>query len=97
MHDGVELEKEIEEKFKLNQTGKTKLINHPSSTDRNFLIRDQNSVFYPPLERLQNSIGFLYSRFFQILFGSGFKVQSCPDSLICPELTPPPTFSGHNS
>jgi hypothetical protein len=45
MHDGVELEKQ-------NQTGKTKLVNHPSSTDHNFLIRDQNSAIYPPLERL---------------------------------------------
>jgi hypothetical protein len=81
----------------LNQTGKIKLINHPSSTDRNFLIQDRNSAFYLPLERLQNSLGFWYSRFPQISFGSGLKVQIDPDSSICPELTPPPTFSGHNS
>jgi hypothetical protein len=30
-------------------------------------------------------------------FGSGLKVQICPDSSICLELTPPPTFSDHNS
>jgi hypothetical protein len=89
MHVLVELEKQIEEKFKLNQTRKTKLVNHPSSTDRKFLIRSRNSAFYPPLERLKISLGFWYSRFFQILFESGPKVQSCPDSLICPELTPP--------
>jgi hypothetical protein len=97
MHVWVELEKQIEEKFKLNQTGKTKLVNHLSSTDRNILIRNRNFAFYPPLERLQNPLGFWYSRFFRISFGSGLKVQSCPDSSICPELTPPPTFSGHNS
>jgi hypothetical protein len=97
MHVLVELEKQIEEKFKLNQTRKTKLVNHPSSTDRNFLIRSRNSAFYPPLESLKISLGFWYSRFFRILFGSGPKVQSCPDSLISPELTPPPTFSDHNS
>jgi hypothetical protein len=97
MHDRVELEKQIEEKFKLNQTAKTKLVNHPSSMGRNFLIRDPNSEFYPPLERLQNSLGFWYSRFPHISFGSGLKVQIDPDSSICPELTPPPTFSDHNS
>ncbi len=59
MHVWVELEKnQIKEKFKLNQTGKTKLVNHLSSTDRNFLIRNRNSAFYPPLERLQNPLGF---------------------------------------
>jgi hypothetical protein len=35
----------------------------PNSIGRNFLIRDRNSAFYPPLERLKNSIGFWYSRF----------------------------------
>jgi hypothetical protein len=54
-------------------------------------------VFYPPLERLQNSLGFLYSIFPQNLSRSGLKDQGCPDSLIYPELTPPPTFSDHNS
>jgi hypothetical protein len=97
MHVRVELEKQIEEKFKLNRTGKMKLVNHPSSTDRDFLIRNQNSAFYPVLERLKISLGFWYSSFFRILFGSGLKVQSCPDSSLCPELTPPPIFSGHNS
>jgi hypothetical protein len=29
--------------------------------------------------------------------GSGLKVQSGPDSLICPELTPPQSFSDNNS
>jgi hypothetical protein len=97
MHDWVEHEKQIEEKFKLNQTGKTKLVNHLSSTGRNFLIRDRNSAFYLPLESLQNSLGFWYSRFFQISFGIGLKVQIDPDSSICPELTPPPNFSDHSS
>jgi hypothetical protein len=27
----------------------------------------------------------------------GLKSNVDPDSLICPELTPPPTFSDHNS
>jgi hypothetical protein len=53
-------------------------------------------VFYPPLERLQNSLGFWYSRFPQNSFESGLKDQICPDSLVCPELTPSPTFSNHN-
>jgi hypothetical protein len=71
-----ELDKQIEEKFKLNQTRKTKLVNHPSSTDRNFLIRNRNPTFYPSLERLKSSLEFWY------LFESGLKVQSCPDSSI---------------
>jgi hypothetical protein len=33
----------------------------------------------------------------QDLFGSGLKVQICPDSSICVELTPSPNFSYHNS
>jgi hypothetical protein len=74
-----------------------KLVNYPCSTGRNFLIRDWNSAFYPPLERIQISLGFWYSRFPQISFGSGLKVQIDPDSSIYPELTPPPTFSDHNS
>jgi hypothetical protein len=32
-----------------------------------------------------------------IFFRCGLKVQICPDSSICPELTPPPTFSDLNS
>jgi hypothetical protein len=74
-----------------------KLINYPSSTGRNFLIRDRNSAFYQPLESLQNSLGFWYSRFPHISFGSGLQVQIGPDSSVCPELTPPPTFSDHDS
>jgi hypothetical protein len=81
----------------LNPNRENELVNHPSSTDHNFLIRNRNSVFYPPLEMLKISLGFWYSGFFRILFGSGPKVQSCPDSSICLELTPPPTFSEHNS
>jgi hypothetical protein len=73
-----------------------KLVNYLSSTGLNFLIRDWNSAFYPPLERLQNSLGFWYSRFPKISFESGLKVQIDPDSSICPELTPPPNFSDHN-
>jgi hypothetical protein len=79
MHDCVELEI----KLKTNKSiRKTKLVNYPSSTSRNFLIRNRNSAFYPPLERLQNYLGFWYSRFFQILFGSGLKFQIDPDSSI---------------
>jgi hypothetical protein len=51
-----------------------------------FFIWDQNSEFYPSLERLQNSLGFWYSEFPQNSFGSGLKVQICPDSLIYTEL-----------
>jgi hypothetical protein len=91
------IELNLESIWKQNQTGKMTLVNHPSSTDHNFLIRDQNSAFYPALERLQNYIGFWYSRFFPISFGSGLKVWCCPDSSIWPEPTPPPTFSDHNS
>jgi hypothetical protein len=69
----------------------------PYSTGSNFLIRDRNSVFYQLLERLQNSLGFWYSMFPHILFGNGVKVPIYPDSSICPELTPPPSFSDHNS
>jgi hypothetical protein len=69
----------------------------PNSTGRNFLIRDWNSALYPPLETLQNSLGFSYSMLPQILFGRGIKVQCCPDSSICPKLTPPPSFSDHTS
>jgi hypothetical protein len=45
-----------------------------NSTGRNFFIRDQNSKFYPPLERLQISLGVWYSRFPQNSFGGGLKV-----------------------
>jgi hypothetical protein len=45
---------------------------------------------------LQNSLGFWYSRLPRNLVGSGLKVQSCLDSSICPELTPPSTFNDHN-
>jgi hypothetical protein len=70
---------------------------YPNSTARNILIRDQNSEFYPLLERLQNSPGFWYSGFPQNSFWSGIKVQICPDNSICPELTPPPTSIDRNS
>jgi hypothetical protein len=42
---------------KLNRKNETHKVT-PNSTDRNFLIQDRNSAFYPPLERLQNSLGF---------------------------------------
>jgi hypothetical protein len=94
----LNFEEQIENKLEVNSTRKNKTRNvTPNSNDCNFLIRDQNSVFYPPLERLQNSLGFLYSIFPQNLSRSGLKDQGCPDSLIYPELTPPPTFSDHNS
>jgi hypothetical protein len=91
-------EEQIENKFEVNSNRKHVTHNvTPISTGRNFLIRDLNYVFYPPLERLQISLGFWYSRFSQNLFGTGLKVQSVPDSSICPELTPPPTFSDHKT
>jgi hypothetical protein len=91
-------EEQIENKLEVNSNRKHVTHNVTLiSTGRTFLIRDQNYVFYPPLERLQISIGFWYSRFSQNLFGVGLKFQSGPDSSIYPELTPPPTFSDHNS
>jgi hypothetical protein len=83
-------EEQIENKFEVNSNRKHVTHNvTPISTGLNFLIRDQNSAFYPPLERLQISLGLWYSRFSQNSFGSGLQVQSGPDSSICPELTPP--------
>jgi hypothetical protein len=69
----------------------------PNLTGCNFLIPNWNSAFYTPLQMLQNSLGFWYWRFPHISFGSGLQVQSCPDSSIYPELTPPASFSDHNS
>jgi hypothetical protein len=78
-------------KLEINSNQKSTTHNAtPNSTGRNFLIRDQNYAFYLPLERLQNSLGFLYLRFSQNSFESGLKVQRCPNSSICPELTLPP-------
>jgi hypothetical protein len=94
----LNFEEQIENKLEVNSHRKN--ITHnvtPNSTGRNFIIRDQNSNFYPPLERLENSLGVWYLRFPQNSFGSGRKVQICPDSSICPELTPPPYFSDRNS
>jgi hypothetical protein len=77
----LNFEEQIENKLEVNSNRKTVTRNAtPNSTGRNFLKRDQNSTFYPPLERIQNSLGFWYSRFPQILFLGGLKVQSCPDS-----------------
>jgi hypothetical protein len=91
-------EEQIENKLEVNSNRKHVTHNITlNSTGRNSLIRDRNSAFYPPLETLQNSLGFWYSRFPQISFGSGIKVQICKDSSTCPELTPLPTFSDHNS
>jgi hypothetical protein len=79
----LNFEEQIENKHEVNSNRKNVTRNATlNSTDRNFLIRDQNSAFYPPLERIHNSMGFWYSRFPQNLFGSGLKVHSCPDSLI---------------
>jgi hypothetical protein len=94
----LNFEEQIENKLEVDSNRKnvTHIIAR-NSTSRNFLILDQNSRFYPPLESLQNSLGVGYSRLPQNLFGRGLKVQSGPDSSICPELTPPPSFSDHNS
>jgi hypothetical protein len=48
----------------------------PTSIGLNFLIRDRNSAFYPPFERLQNSLGFWYLRFpiFRLEVGLKSKV-----------------------
>jgi hypothetical protein len=90
-------EEQIENKLEVNSNQKHVTHNvTPISTGRNSPIRDQNSVFCPPLERLQISLGVWYSRFSQNSFGSGLKVQSGPDSSICPELTSLPSFSDHN-
>jgi hypothetical protein len=95
---GLNFEEQIENKIEVNSNRNHVTHNvTPNSTGRNSLIRDQNSALYLPLEILQNSIGFWYSRFPQISPGRGIKVQSGPDSSICLELTPPPTFSDHNS
>jgi hypothetical protein len=60
----LNFEKQIESKLEVNSNRKNVTRNVTSnSTGRNFLIRDQNSKFYPPLEMLQNSIGFWYSGF----------------------------------
>jgi hypothetical protein len=86
-----------ENELEVNSNRKTILVMLPISTGHNFLSRGQNSEFYPPLGRLQNSLGFWYSEFSLNSFGSGCRVQICPDSLICPELTPHSTVSDHNS
>jgi hypothetical protein len=94
----LNVEEQIENKLEVDSNQKNITHNFaPNSTNHNFLIQDQNSIFYPPLERLQNFVGFWYSRVPQNLFGSGLKVQSCSDSSICPKLTPPPNFSDHHS
>jgi hypothetical protein len=57
-------EEQIKNKFEVNSNRKNVTRNiTPNSTGRNFLILDQNSEFYLPLERLQNSLGFQYSGF----------------------------------
>jgi hypothetical protein len=55
----LNFKEQIENKLEvnLNRKNETHKVT-PNSTDRNFLIQDRNSVFYPPLERLQNSLGF---------------------------------------
>jgi hypothetical protein len=94
----LNFEEQIENKLEVNSNRKTVTCNAtPNSTVCNFLIRDQNSAFYPPFEALKNSLGFWYSRFTQNSFGSRLNVQICPDSSVYPELTPSSTFSDHNS
>jgi hypothetical protein len=53
----IELDFEEQIKNKLEVNSNRKNVTHnvtPNSTNHNFLIRDQNSAFYPPLEMLQN-------------------------------------------
>jgi hypothetical protein len=91
-------EERMENKLEVNSIRKNETHNvTPTSTSRNILIRDRNSQFYPPLERLQNSLGFWHLKFPQDSFLCRLKVQNCPDSSVCLELTPSPTFSDHNS
>jgi hypothetical protein len=60
----LNFEEQIENQFEVNSNQKNITCNvTPNSTGHNFLIRDQNSIFCPPLERLQNYLGFWYSRF----------------------------------
>jgi hypothetical protein len=70
----LNFEEQIENKLEVDSNRKnvTHIIAR-NSTSRNFLILDQNSRFYPPLESLQNSLGVGYSRLPQNLFGSGLK------------------------
>jgi hypothetical protein len=54
----LNFEEQIENKLEVNANRKNVTHNVTlNSTGHNFLIRDQNSKFYPPLERLQNSLG----------------------------------------
>jgi hypothetical protein len=71
----LNFEEQIENKLEVNSNRKNITRNvTPNSIGRSFLIQDLNSIFYPPLERLQNSLRFWYSMFAQNLFGSGLKV-----------------------
>jgi hypothetical protein len=77
----MNLKEQMENKLEVNPSRENETRNVTSiSTGLNFIIRDRNSAFYPLLERIQNSLGFWYSRFPQILSASGLKVQICPDS-----------------
>jgi hypothetical protein len=71
----LNFEEQIKNKLEVNSNRKNVTCNAtPDSIGRNFLIQDRNSAFYLPLETLQNYLGFWYSRFPQISFGSGLKV-----------------------
>jgi hypothetical protein len=66
----------MENKLEVNPNRENETRNvTPTSTGRNFLIRDRNPAFYPPLERWQNSLGFWYSSFprFHLEVGLKFK------------------------
>jgi hypothetical protein len=55
----LNFEEQIDNNLEVNSNWKNVTRNAiPNSTGRNLLIRDQNSAFYPPLERIQNSLGF---------------------------------------
>jgi hypothetical protein len=71
----LNFEEQIKNKFEVNSNRKHVTHNvTPNSTGRNFLIGDQNSTFYPPFERLQNSLGFWYSFRLEV----GLKFKFCP-------------------
>jgi hypothetical protein len=69
----LKFEEQLKTKLKLTQPEKITRNVTPNSTGRKFLIRDRNSVFYPPLERLQNSLGFWYSRLPRFRLEVGLK------------------------
>jgi hypothetical protein len=58
----------------------------PNSIGCNFSVENWNPEFYPSLERLQNALWFLHSRFSQSSSENRLKLQICPGILFCPEM-----------